>query len=98
MAIMRRDKRRAELATQTELGIPHQHGMILVRSFIAFAKRLYPQQLLYLAKRAHIVNEDSQALVNQTARSRLSGQARKKAPLLATPSADAKTKKIRPSS
>jgi hypothetical protein len=78
MAIMRRDKRRAERAAQPSLGKLHQHGMILVRSFIAFAKRLYPQQLLYLAMRAYIVNEDSQALLNLNTRSRLSGQLERK--------------------
>jgi hypothetical protein len=45
-----------------------------VRRVIAFAKLVYPQQLLYLAKRDYIVNEDSQALLDLGARSRLSGQ------------------------
>jgi hypothetical protein len=45
-----------------------------VRSFIAFAKLVYPHQLLYSAKRDYKVNEASQALVNLSARSRLSGQ------------------------
>jgi hypothetical protein len=35
-----------------------------VRNFIAFAKLVYPQQLLYSAKRDYKFNEDSQALVN----------------------------------
>jgi hypothetical protein len=45
-----------------------------VRSIIVFAKLVYPQQLLYSVKRGHKINEDSQALVNQSAGSRLSGQ------------------------
>jgi hypothetical protein len=36
---------------------------LLVCSFIAFAKLVYPQQRVYLAKRDYKVNEDSQALV-----------------------------------
>ena len=38
-----------------------------VCSFIAFAKLVYPQQLLYSAKRDRKVNKDSQALVNLSA-------------------------------
>ena len=53
-----------------------------VCSFIVFAKLVYPQQLLYLAKRDYTVNEDSQALLNLSARSRLSGQLEIKQSLL----------------
>jgi hypothetical protein len=37
------------------------------RSFIVFAKPVYPQQLLKLVNSDHKINEDSQALVNISA-------------------------------
>jgi hypothetical protein len=63
-----------------------------VCSFIAFAKLVYPQQRVYLVKRDYKVNEDSQALVNLSTRSRLSAQLEIKHSFLSHLVIDAKTK------